>query len=271
MSLSNRPSIERGSPARVPLSVRGFLSAALPWLFLGALILMWELLVGDSLAFVLPRPSLIVKQVFLQFPLLGRNVWSTISNAIFGFAAGGLFGLLCAVGFVYNATFAKTVYPHTLVIRSLPLMALLPILNGILGTGAASKITIVALSSFFPVLVNTVQGLTSIGPTTIELMHSLNASKRKIFWAVRLPSSLPYLFTGLKISASGAILAAIISEYMYAVKGIGALIVNFMFGARVLDLWAAMLVSALLSMTFYWIIRFLERALIPWGRAVREG
>lgn len=262
------------SKAGVPkkrLTPAGLLSAALPWIVIGGLLWMWEFLVGDSLAFVLPRPSLIVKQIFLVFPLLGRNMWSTISNAVFGFAAGSAFGLGCAVAFVYSSTFAKTVYPHTLILRSLPLMALLPILNGILGTGAASKITIVALASFFPVLVNSVQGLTSVSTSTVELMHSLNASKRDIFWKVRLPSSLPYLFTGLKISASGAILAAIISEYMYAVKGIGALIVTFMFGARVLELWAAMLVSALLSIIFYWAIRIIERLCIPWGKSVREA
>jgi NitT/TauT family transport system permease protein len=252
-------------------SVKALLSAALPWIVIGALLWAWEFLVGDSLAFVLPRPSRIIGQIFIVFPLLARNMGSTVSNAAFGFAAGSLFGLLCAVGFVYNATFAKTVYPHTLVLRSLPLMALLPILNGILGTGAASKITIVALASFFPVLVNAVQGLTSVNAQAIELMHSLNATKRDIFWKVRLPSSLPHLFTGLKISASGAILAAIISEYMYAVKGIGALIVTFMFGARVLDLWAAMLVSALLSILFYWAIRIVERLCIPWGKSVREA
>jgi NitT/TauT family transport system permease protein len=248
-----------------------FLSSIIPWLFMAALLAAWEFLVGDSLAFVLPRPSLILKQVVLQFPLLARNMGSTISNAVFGFILGSAFGVLCAIGFVYNATFAKTVYPHMLILRSLPLMALLPILNGILGTGAVSKVTIVALSSFFPVLINTVQGLTSVNTTTIELMHSLNASKHQIFWKVRLPSSMPQLFTGLKISASGAVLAAIISEYMYAVKGIGALIVTFMFGSRVLDLWAAMLVSALLSIIFYWVVKILERAFIPWGKYVREG
>jgi NitT/TauT family transport system permease protein len=260
----------KGARMRRP-TVAALFSAALPWIVVAALLWMWEFLIGDSLAFVLPKPSRIIGQILIVFPLLGRNMGSTISNAGFGFAAGSLFGLLCAVAFVYNATFAKTVYPHALVLRSLPLMALLPILNGVLGTGPASKITIVALASFFPVLVNSVQGLTSVSTQAIELMHSLNATKRDIFWKVRLPSSLPYLFTGLKISASGAILAAIISEYMYAVKGIGALIVTFMFGARVLDLWAAMLVSAFLSILFYWAIRIIERLCIPWGKSVRES
>ena len=261
----------RSGVRRPGLSAIAVLSAALPWIVVGALLWMWEFLIGDSLSFVMPKPSRILGQIFIVFPLLGRNMGSTISNAVLGFAAGSLFGFLCAVAFVYNATFAKTVYPHALVLRSLPLMALLPILNGVLGTGAISKITIVALASFFPVLVNSVQGLTSVSTQAIELMHSLNATRRNIFWKVRLPSSLPYLFTGLKISASGAILAAIISEYMYAVKGIGALIVTFMFGARVLDLWAAMLVSASLSIIFYWAIRIVERLCIPWGKSVREA
>ncbi len=251
--------------------IKEIASALVPYLSIGLLLLLWEFLVGDALAFVMPKPSLILRQIFLVFPLLGRNMWTTIFNAVFGFSLGSLFGILCAVGFVYNATFAKTIYPHALVLRSLPLMALLPILNGILGTGSPSKIAIVALASFFPVLVNTVQGLTSASASSIELLHSLNASKRQIFWKVRLPWSLPYLFTGLKISGSGAILAAIISEYMYAVNGIGALIVTFMFGSRVLDLWAAMIVSALLSILFYWVLRIMERLAIPWGESVREA
>jgi NitT/TauT family transport system permease protein len=116
-----------------------------------------------------------------------------------------------------------------------------------------------------------VQGLTAINKTAIELMQSLNASKSEIFWKVRLPSSLPYLFTALKITGSGAVVSAIISEYMYAVNGLGALMVSFMFGSRLLDLWATLLASTILSLLVYVIIVFLEKLLIPWGKHVKEG
>jgi ABC-type nitrate/sulfonate/bicarbonate transport system permease component len=97
-------------------------SAALPWLFMGGLVALWEFLVGDSLPSCFPAepdPATDGPAV----PPSGRNMGSTIFNGAAGFAAGSLFGLACSVGFVYNATFAKTVYPHTLVLRSLPLMA----------------------------------------------------------------------------------------------------------------------------------------------------
>ncbi len=234
-------------------------------------VLLWEFGIGDSLKFVLPRPSLIMAQIIKQASLLLRNAQVTVLEAFTGLLIGTVIGILVSVGFVYSKTFAKTVYPYSLILRSLPLLALLPILTGLMGPGFASKVTIITLTSFFPVLINMVQGLTSINKTTIELMQSLNASKQEIFWKVRLPSSLPYLFTALKITGSGAILAAIISEYMYAVNGLGALMVNFMFGARLLDLWATLLASAILSLLVYVLILILEKLLIPWGKYVKEG
>ena len=252
-----------------------FLSSGTKWLLpvlcTAGLLLLWEFWIGDSLKFVLPRPSLILKQFVDQFALLANNAKVTVFEAFIGLAIGTVIGIVSAVGFVYSKIFAKSVYPYALILRSLPLMAILPILTSLMGPGYVSKITLIALASFFPILINMVQGLTTINKITIELMQSLNASKREIFWKVRLPSSLPYLFTALKISGSGAIVAAIISEYMYAVNGLGALMVSFMFGARLLDLWATLLASTILSLLVYVLIVILEKAFIPWGKQIKEA
>lgn len=251
------------------------LNKGLNWLLpvscMSGLILLWEYWIGDSLKFVLPRPSLIFNQFIQQIHLLLNNAYITIFEAFVGLAIGTVIGVLFSIGFVYSKGFAKSVYPYALILRSLPLMAILPILTSLMGPGYTSKITLIALASFFPVLINMVQGLTAINKTTIELMQSLNASKSEIFWKVRLPSSLPYLFTSLKITGSGAIVAAIISEYMYAVNGLGALMVSFMFGSRLLDLWATLLASTILSLLVYILIVFLEKILIPWGKHIKEG
>jgi len=204
-------------------------------------------------------------------PILWRGAKITLLEAFVGLLIGSTVGVLVAVGFVYNRTFAKTVYPYALVIRSLPLLALLPILTGLMGPGFNSKVTIIAFATFFPMLINMVQGFTSVNTTSIEFMHSLNASRKDIFLKVRLPWSLPYLFIALKITGSGAILAAIISEYMYAVQGLGALMVSLMFSGRVADLWAAMFASASLSLLVYGMILLLERWLVPWGKYVKES
>lgn len=264
MTVSEKQKLERRAAREKAINI------LIPVVCILAILLLWEFGVGDSLKFVLPRPSLIANQILNQLPLLLKNAQVTVLEAFTGLVIGTLIGIFVSVGFVYSKIFAKTVYPYALILRSLPLLALLPILTGLMGPGFASKVTIITFTSFFPVLINMVQGLTSINKTTIELMQSLNASKQEIFWKVRLPFSLPYLFTALKITGSGAILAAIISEYMYAVNGLGALMVNFMFGSRTLDLWATLLASAILSLLVYGLILALERLFIPWGKYVKE-
>lgn len=250
---------------------RKILNAIFPITFILALIFGWEYGIGDSLQFVLPKPSLIVQRMVEIAPLITRNAATTIYEAAVGLLIGTAVGVLVSIGFVYNKTFARTIYPYSLVLRSLPLLALLPILTGLMGPGFSSKVTIIAFSTFFPTLINMVQGLTSVNATSVELMQSLNASRRDIFWKVRLPWSLPYLFIGLRITGSTAILAAIVSEYMYAIKGLGALIVSLMFSGRVVDLWATMFASAILSMAVYALILTSERVLVPWGKYMKEG
>ncbi|MBN1267698.1 MAG: ABC transporter permease subunit [Anaerolineales bacterium] len=265
MSLSNKEILEREARRKKRTQI------ALPTVFLLFLFLFWEFVIGDSLQFVLPKPSLIIRQIVVIAPIIWRGAKVTILEAFTGLLIGTTIGILVAIGFVYNRTFAKTVYPYALILRSLPLLALLPILTGLMGPGFSSKITIIAFSTFFPILINMVQGFTSVNATSVELMHSLNASRKEIFLKVRLPWALPYLFIALKIAGSGAILAAIISEYMYAIEGLGALMVSLMFSGRVADLWAAMFASAGLSLLVYGLILLMERWLVPWGKYVKES
>lgn len=264
MSLTSKEHLEREARRRQRNQI------LLPVSFLLLLVLGWEFVIGDSLQFVLPKPSLILRQMVEIAPILWRGARVTILEAFTGLLIGTAVGILVAIGFIYNRTFAKTVYPYALVIRCLPLLALLPILTGLMGPGFNSKVTIIAFATFFPMLINMVQGLTSVNETSIEFMHSLHASRREIFLKVRLPWALPYFFIALKITGSSAILAAIISEYMYAVEGLGALMVSLMFSGRVADLWAAMFASAALSLLVFGLILLMERWLVPWGKYVKE-
>jgi NitT/TauT family transport system permease protein len=197
-------------------------------------------------------------------------VKQTAFEAMLGFFFGTSLGIGIAIGFVYSRNVARTVYPYAVLLRSLPLLALMPLLVSWFGPGLTSKTVLISLATFFPTLVNMVQGLNSIDRNALELMDTYNAPEKAVFWKVRLPFSLPYLFTSIKITLPAAVLAAIISEWLWASKGLGAYIVNTMFNAQVNNLWAAMTIATALSILTYVTAAVLEMVLIPWHASVND-
>jgi NitT/TauT family transport system permease protein len=225
---------------------------------------LWEFGSGDNLIRILPKPSVILSRIIEIWPVLWRNLKQTTLEAIVGFICGTSLGVSIAIGFIYSRNIARTVYPFAVLIRSLPLLAILPLLVSWFGPGMTSKTILITLATFFPTLVNMVQGLSSVDRNALELMKTLNASRKQIFWKVRFPYSLPYLFTSIKITLTASILAAIISEWLWASKGLGAFMVNAMFNAQVNSLWAAMTISTALSICAYITAVILEKLVIPW-------
>jgi NitT/TauT family transport system permease protein len=157
------------------------------------------------------------------------------------------------------------------VLRSIPLVALLPVIIIFFGQGTASRVVVAALICFFPTLVNMVQGLASVPVEALELMHTLDASEPQLFWKMRVPYSLPYLFTSFRITASAAVLGAMIGEWMGVWRGLGSVIVQAMFNMRGDQLWAAMVVATLLSVAAYVLVTILERVAIPWHASVQRA
>lgn len=233
------------------------------------LLLLWQFAAPEGLTYVLPKPSMIAKTLFLDRAVLWRNAQQTILEAALGFALGSSIGMAIAVGFIYSKTIAQLVYPYAVILRSLPLLPLLPLLVGIFGTGITSKVILIILATFFPTLVNMVQGLNSVEKQAIELMDTLNASKREIFWKLRVPTSLPHLFTSMKITLPISVLAAIVSEWLYAAKGLGAFIVMAMFNMQTARLWAAMAVATMLSILGYLLVVLVEKMVVPWHSSTR--
>jgi NitT/TauT family transport system permease protein len=232
---------------------------------------LWQFSLPESASRVLPRPSAIVSRFWSSRSTLVGAVRYTILEAILGFLLGNGLAVLLAVSFIYSPTAADTVYPMAVVLRSIPLVALTPFVIIFFGQGIAGKVVIAALICFFPTLVNMVQGLTSTDVQALELMHTLNANERQLFWKMRVPYSLPYLFTSFKITSSAAVLGAIIGEWVGAWKGLGAVIVQAMFNAQTELLWAAMVVATVLSILAYLVTAAAERILIPWHESVKQA
>jgi NitT/TauT family transport system permease protein len=149
-------------------------------------------------------------------------------------------------------------------INSIPVVAKAPILVLIMGNGIEPKITIAALVCFFPTLVNMVRGLESVNPQSLELMRVLSASRREIFFKLRLFNSLPYLFSALRIAASMSVIGAVVGEWIGATTGVGAMIIQATYAFDSALLYAAIILCAAMSGAFFLVIASLERCLVKW-------
>jgi len=163
-----------------------------------------------------------------------------------------------ATVFVHKKTLEEAFFPVVVVINTIPVVAKAPILVLLLGNGMEPKIAIAALICFFPTLVNMVRGLESVNPQAMELMRVLSASKREVFFKLRLPHSLPYLFSALKIAASTAVIGAIVGEWIGSTLGIGALIIQATYAFDSALLYATVIVGSCFSMSFFLLISLIE-------------
>lgn len=231
-----------------------------------ALVAIWELGVrGFGVpTYIAPAPSQVASTLVSEFPQLMRNFWPTFYESLMGFAVGNVAAVLIAVAFVHSRTAERAFFPIAVFINTIPILAIAPILVLIFGAGVTAKVVIAALICFFPTLVNMVRGLQSVSPQTLELARILSASKGEIFWKIRLPSSLPFLFSALKIAATTCVIGAIVGEWVGADLGLGALIIDATFNFRSALLYATVFLSSGLSVLLFAAVSITERLVVRW-------
>ena len=244
-----------------------------PILIFVALLVIWELIVKafDIQQFLLPAPSVIIETFTSIYPRLVNQGWLTFQNALWGFGIG------CGAGIVFGlisarfAGFSKALLPYAIAVNSIPIIAFAPITNAWFGVvNPTSKITIVAILTFFPAMINTVRGLTSADPASLELMKSLAASEIDIFRKVRLPIALPYIFNGLKISTSLSMIGAIVAEYFGGpTTGLGVQISSNAMLIRFPLVWSQIIIASMLGIIFYFVVSLAERLIMPWHISFR--
>ena len=238
----------------------------LPLVGLLALLGIWGGLVHglDVKPFVAPSPVVVVQTLVAKFGMLMSNLAWTASEALLGFLLGNLVAIVGATLFVHFKSLEETFFPIIVLINTIPVVAKAPILVLLLGNGIEPKVAIAALICFFPTLVNMVRGLEAANPQALELMRVLSASRREVFWKLRLPTALPYLFSALKISASTATIGAIVGEWVSTTNGIGALIVQAMYAFDSALLYATVLVGSGFAFCFFLLISAAERLVVRW-------
>jgi NitT/TauT family transport system permease protein len=192
-------------------------------------------------------------------------------EAVGGLLIGTALGLGVAFLTTRWAGARDAVLPFAVAANAIPIIAIAPIFNAWFGvTNPLSKMMIVALLVFFPVMINVTRGLTQVEPAALELMRSYAASEREVMRKVRIPNALPYFFTALKVATTLSLIGAIVGEYFGGSSTvIGRVVVQSASALRFDVTWAAILLAATTGIVFYLIVAWVERAVIPWHASVR--
>jgi NitT/TauT family transport system permease protein len=235
-----------------------------------ALLLVWWALVAifQVRPFIAPSPLVVAITVYQKFDMLMANLGPTALEAVCGFALGNIAAIAVATMFVHRKTIEQAFFPLAVLLHSIPVVATAPILVLLLGNGLAPKVSIAAIICFFPTLVNMVRGLESVGAQPMELMHVLSATRREVFFKLRVPTSLPFLFSALRIAAGTATVGAIVGEWIGSQVGIGALIIQATYNFDSALLYATVLCGSCFSVAFFQVIRLIERLVVRWDATV---
>jgi NitT/TauT family transport system permease protein len=249
---------------------------AAPAIAVSVLVLVsWEVVLGalGIQQFLLPRPSVIAAALVDQWPVLQRGVVFTATEALGGLAVGTVLGLGVAFATARWATARESLLPVAVAANSIPIIAFAPIANTWFSSESpASRITIVALMTFFPTMINAVRGLTTVDPAALELMHSYASSPLQVLLRVRIPNALPYIFTALRVTTTLSVIGAVVGEYFGGPQhALGIYITSEAGLFRFPNAWAAIVLACALGIMFYLAVVVLERLLLPWHASNREG
>ena len=241
--------------------------------FVGTIAL-WEgvIRIFDVQEFLLPKPSAIASTFWDTRGQLWSQGWFTFQEALGGFLLGSGFAILVALFFARFRVLGTAFMPYAIAANAIPIIAFAPITNVWFSPlEKSSKISIAAVLCFFPVMVNTLKGLTSVNPRALELMESYAAGQTQIFRRVRIPTALPFIFTGLKVATVLAMIAAVVGEYFGgALNALGVQILQHAQIAQFREAWAGIVVACLFGLALYLAVVALERLTLRWVPSTSE-
>ncbi len=237
-----------------PLAGVAFILAA--WVFV-----CWA---GNLPTVVLPTPDKVFYAFIARFDLLVSEGWVTLKETLYGFLLALVIGLPMAVAVANSRPLNLMFYPLLIGLQSVPKVALAPIVLVWLGTGMESKLAIVWLVAFFPIIVDTVAGLRSTPRELLELADSLRASRLQIFLKVQFPAALPFVITGAKVAITLAVIGAVIGEFVGSSEGLGFLLLSATSQLDTPLAFAALFALSVLGMFVYLLVELAERLAAPW-------
>jgi putative hydroxymethylpyrimidine transport system permease protein len=213
---------------------------------------------------LLPSPAEVASSLSHNRAMLADNTWVTLREVLFGFACALAAGLGFAVVLHLSGTLRRASYPLIVASQTIPIVAVAPILVAWFGYGIGPKLAIVALICFFPITVNTLDGLRSVDPEAIKLMRTLDASRWQTFSRVEAPTALPYAFSGAKIAVAVAFIGAVFGEWAGSSSGLGFLIQQDNGQLETARMFAEIAILAAIAMALFGLLALVERRVVTW-------
>jgi NitT/TauT family transport system permease protein len=217
----------------------------------------------------LPLPSQIVEAFGNRSEDLWTGTWYTVGEAVAGLVLGAGLGFLAALLFVQWGGLRRGLMPIAVSANAIPIIAITPIVARWLGFDQPTRIVVVAIMTFAPMVVSAYKGLTSLNNESLDLMHSYAATSMDIFLKLRLPSSLPYVFSALRVGATACIIGSVVAEFFDSAGGIGKLIANNIQSGDFALAWCGVVIVTLVGLVLYGIVGILERFLVSWEARLR--
>lgn len=247
--------------------MRRVLKGVPPVLLLLTLLGIWELYVdlGGVDPLVLPAPHAVAKALYADRSLLWSNFLVTAREVMLGSLVALVLGLALAIGIHFSRTLRAALYPLIIASQAVPVVILAPVLVLWLGFGIAPKLVVIALVSFFSVVVTTLAGLAAVDPDLIKLMRTFDASRLRTFRHVELPAALPGLFTGAKIAVAVSVIGAVFAEWIGSNSGLGFLLIQSNAQLLAARGMAAVVLLSLFAITLFGLLTLAERLALPWA------
>jgi putative hydroxymethylpyrimidine transport system permease protein len=238
-----------------------------PLLVVIALLGIWELYVdlGGADPLILPAPHAIAQSLFHDRALLWSNFLVTASEVLLGILVAAAAALLLATAMHFFTTVKGSVYPLLIASQTVPIPILAPVLVLWLGFGILPKLVVIALVSFFSIVVTTLAGFASVDPDLLKLMRTFDAPRRRVFWSIELPTALPGMFTGAKIAVIFAVIGAVFAEQAGASSGLGYLFAQSIPNLQTARAYATVVVLSVFAIALFAVLTLAERLATPWA------
>ncbi len=241
------------------------------WLLV-VLVVLWDVAIRlfKIPPYLIPNPQSVVGQFIAEWPMLARESLPTIYATLGGFALSVVIGVPIAMWIAYSRVVESFVYPLLVFSQSIPKVAVAPLFVVWFGFGVVPKVIAAFLLGFFPVVVSTVQGFKSVEADVIDLARSMGAGPLKIFLKFRLPTALPAIFSGLKVSVTLAVVGAVVGEFVGSNSGLGYVLqkANGTFDLPLM--FAALVLLSMIGVLLFLLVEWVERLLMPWHAAQRH-
>ncbi|MFQ6078713.1 MAG: ABC transporter permease [Thermodesulfobacteriota bacterium] len=239
-----------------------------PAILLFLFAIFWELMVWQFQVphYILPAPSRILRTLVVQQSLLLHHTLITLEEIIAGFLLAFVLGVGLAFLMFHFPVLEKSFYPIVIGSQTIPVFAIAPLLVLWFGYGLSSKVVMAALIVFFPIVVNALDGLKGADPDEVNLLRILKANRWQILWKVRVPSALPFVFSGCKIGISVSTIGAIIGEWVGSKEGLGYLMLHANAQLQISLIFASLIYLTIVGVGLFYFVVFMERWAMPWKR-----